>query len=67
MSPFLRYKPLLNHLLEKVLLADDDDTDLTKEMKVGIKVDLQLDTWILSLIIYLKFLHFWILDSSLTM
>ena len=26
-------KPLLNHLLEKVLVADDDDTDLTKEMK----------------------------------
>ena len=26
-------KPLLNHLLEKVLVAEDDDTDLTKEMK----------------------------------
>ena len=35
-------KPLLNHLLEKVLVADDDDTDLTKEMKERIKVDLQL-------------------------
>ena len=34
-------KPLLNHLLEKVLVADDD-TDLTKEMKERIKVDLEL-------------------------
>ena len=30
-------KPLLNHLLQKVLVADDDDTDLTKEMKEGSK------------------------------
>ena len=35
-------KPLLNHLLEKVLVAEDDDTDLTKEMKERIKVDLEL-------------------------
>ena len=38
-------KPLLNHLPEKVLVADDDDTDLTKEikeMKGRIKVDLEL-------------------------
>ena len=35
-------KPLLSHLLEKVLVADDDDTDLTKEMKERIKVDLEL-------------------------
>ena len=33
--------PILNHLLEKVLVADDDDTDLTKEMKERIKVDLE--------------------------
>ena len=33
-------KPLLNYLLEKVLVPDDDDTDLTKEMKERIKVDL---------------------------
>ena len=26
-------KPLLNHLLKKVLVAEDDDTNLTKEMK----------------------------------
>ena len=26
-------KPLSNHLLEKVLVAEDDYTDLTKEMK----------------------------------
>ena len=32
-------KPLLNHLLEKVLVAEDDDMDLTKEMKERIKVD----------------------------
>ena len=32
-------KPLLNHLLEKVLVAEDDDTDLTKEMK---EVDLEV-------------------------
>ena len=35
-------KPLLNHLLEKVLVAEDHDTDLTKEMKERIKVDLEL-------------------------
>ena len=35
-------KPLLNHLLEKVLVAEDDDTDLTKEMKERIKVDLEV-------------------------
>ena len=38
-------KPLLNHLPEKVLVANDDDTDLTKEikeMKERIKVDLEL-------------------------
>ena len=35
-------KPLLNHLLEKALVTDDDDTDLTKEMKERIKVDLEL-------------------------
>ena len=35
-------KPLLNHLLEKVLVADDNDTDLIKEMKERIKVDLEL-------------------------
>ena len=35
-------KPLLSHLLEKVLVADDDDTDLTKEMKERIKVDLRV-------------------------
>ena len=38
-------KPLLNHLPEKVLVADDNDTDLTKEikeMKERIKVDLEL-------------------------
>ena len=34
-------KPLLNHLLEKVLVAEDDDTDLTKEMKERIKVNLR--------------------------
>ena len=35
-------KPLLNHLLEKVLVADDDNTDLMKEIKERIKVDLEL-------------------------
>ena len=30
-------KPLLNHLLQKVLVADDDDTHLRKEMKEGSK------------------------------
>ena len=33
-------KPILNNLPRKVLVADDDDTDLTKEMKERIKVDL---------------------------
>ena len=33
-------KPLLNNMPEKVLVADDDDTDLIKEMKERIKVDL---------------------------
>ena len=35
-------KPLLNHLLKRVLVAEDDDTDLTKEMKERIKVDLEV-------------------------
>ena len=35
-------KPLLSLLLEKVLVADDEDRDLTKEMKERIKVDLEL-------------------------
>ena len=26
-------KPLLSHLAEEVLVAENDDTDLTKEMK----------------------------------
>ena len=34
-------KPLLNHLLEKILMAENVDTDLTKEMKERIKVDLR--------------------------
>ena len=29
-------------ILEKVLVAEDDDTDLTKEMKERIKVDLEV-------------------------
>ena len=35
-------KALLNHLLEELLVAADDDTDLTKEMKERIQVDIQL-------------------------
>ena len=38
----LAIKPLLNHLLEKMLVAEDYDTDVTKEMKERIKVDLEL-------------------------
>ena len=33
-------KPLLNHLTEEVLVAEDDDSDLTKEMKKRIRDDL---------------------------
>jgi len=35
-------KPLLNHLTEEVLVAEDDDSDLTKEMKKRIREDLQV-------------------------
>ena len=34
-------KPLLSHLAEEVLVAENDDTDLTKEMKKRIKDDLE--------------------------
>ena len=34
-------KPLLSHLAEEVLVAEIDDTDLTKEMKKRIKDDLE--------------------------
>jgi len=34
-------KPLLNHKIEEVLVVEDDDTDMTKEMKKRIKEDLQ--------------------------
>jgi len=34
-------KPLLNHITEEVLVAEDDGTDLTKETKKSIKEDLQ--------------------------
>ena len=34
-------KPLLSHVLDKVLVAEDDDTDLMKEMKERMKGDLE--------------------------
>ena len=34
-------KPMFNHITEEVLVAKDDDTDLTKEMKKRITEDLQ--------------------------
>ena len=34
-------KPLLSHLAEEVLVAEDDNTDLTKEMEKRIKDDLE--------------------------
>jgi len=34
-------KPLLSHLIEEVLVAKNDNTDLTKEMKKRIKEDPQ--------------------------
>jgi len=34
-------KTLLNHITEKVLVAEDNNTDLTKEMKKRIKEDLK--------------------------
>ena len=34
--------PIVHHITKEILVAKEDDTDLTKEMKERIKVDFEL-------------------------
>ena len=35
-------KPLLNHLISEILVEKEEDTELTKEIKERIRVDIEL-------------------------